>query len=210
MSETPNKSGLPVNLPPRVNILECPPPSMQVELVEILRSQQFMRVIAWNGVLNYHAEMSTIEPDKYSPGEIIDFMRKSSEFQSDLVNGKITLMPTPKKEDAGGENYTPADEDCDRIFDALYAEVSADSIEDVKKPVRNEYAPGARKRPPQKPVEAKVEGAQGDNTPHIEGNNNITPEHQVGMNLSDSSAGSSRERTVKVRRVVKTPTPRRS
>lgn len=207
MSETPDKPRLPIPLPPRVNLSESPPPAMQFEMVEKWRSRQLMRLLAWNGVLDYFAEMSMIDPDKFTPSEIIYMMRESSEFQAELSSGKIALLVASKNlAEPGESSYAVPDEECDRVMDELLTEVSANSLEQIKGVRNEEYVPGARKRPLQEPVQAKLRGRPKGNIPPITGEPQITEEPKIG----EQSAGSSPSRTVKVRRVAKTPPTGRS
>jgi hypothetical protein len=203
MSETPEKSTLPVTMPPRVNLSESPPIGVQMERVEIWRNRQMMRLQAWNGVLDYHAEMSTIDPDRYSPREIIGLMRDSSEFQADLSTGKIPLVLNAKgrADEEPGMDYAETEAEGDKVFDAIFQEVTAGAPEQVKGVTSREYVPSARKRPLQEPLQAKVRGRPRRSTPPESTDNQVTPEQQVGKDLSGSPAG--QKRTVKVRRVVK-------
>lgn len=183
---------------PFVDLSHVPTMTYIQEMVQLHRNRALMRLVAYNGVLDFHAQMAMLEPENTDPKEVLDIMRKSAELAADLANGRIALTVQAKIEEVG-DKYLPTNDECVQVMEAIFEEVAGGTINLVPAQKGRDFTPNFKNRTPKKPVQKNLKGRQGATTPPLQEISDTMPEQLIEAKQRDTQT----RRTLKIRKVVK-------
>ena len=198
MTDKPRPKVKDLHLPPIVDLEQIPSTNVAAEIIQAWKSRSVQGFYGLTGVLDYHTQVAMVDPLRYSPAEILKWMREQAELASDLATGRIPFTEQSGEEQDSGDNFIPTNEECYSVMESIFEEVVGGTLDSVNTPVFKNRAPTNRKQGDRKPVQKNLEGGQGYPIP-LE----TTEEHKLPSELVGEQNGGAAKPSRQIRRVVK-------